>query len=539
MQAVRATDALQTTLAENTEKIEFLVAAVQDSADRQKRAAETVGSLEIQAAAIGDITKAVGDIAEQTGLLALNAALEATRAGEHGSGFAVVADEVRAFADITERRARDVAGITGTMGNDIRTIAERSRGAAARAAAASGRGSAVAESLVTLRAEMNAIAAGAQTILLALGDSETGAREAFGAAAQVAAAAEEQAAATAQAQRAVQQQSEALEQSQKTALSLAQVAESWLGGEAVAGDAKNGAGDSGEVAAAAEELSATIQQMAGAAGEILVAIDQISRGAHAQAAATQASMAAMAQIEKAAIATRDEAARAVDRAGFMAVQMAGNHDAVSGLGESLRDTMDQATCVLEIVEQLEASSQSIEKITDQIAMIAMQTNMLAVTGAVEAARSHEAGRGFAVVSADIRGLARDSGENAERIKDVVRQVQARIRAVRRSLEDIAEAARAEILRQGGILARLDSASADVASIKAGAADILAGTDEIVRAVGQVLGGAKQVAAAAEETSGAASDAAIAARQQARGAEDLAAAIEEIASLADELMMSDV
>jgi methyl-accepting chemotaxis protein len=79
--------------------------------------------------------------------------------------------------------------------------------------------------------------------------------------------------------------------------------------------------------------------------------------------------------------------------------------------------------------------------------------MLAVSGSVEAARAGDFGKGFAVVSKDIRSLARDSGENAGRIKDTVRAIQDQIAAVRRDLEQIISAAEVENQKNGETLSQ--------------------------------------------------------------------------------------
>ena len=127
---------------------------------------------------------------------------------------------------------------------------------------------------------------------------------------------------------------------------------------------------------------------------------------------------------------------------------------VSELSAGIARALETTRRGLGLMAGLEAVSRNVEKIVDGIGMVSIQTNMLAVSGSVEAARAGDLGKGFAVVSKDIRNLARDSGENAGRIKDTVRAIQDQIATVRKDLEQIVAAAEAENQRNALVLSNL-------------------------------------------------------------------------------------
>lgn len=210
------------------------------------------------------------------------------------------------------------------------------------------------------------------------------------------------------------------------------------------------------------------------------------------------------------------------------------NQAVSGLSSGVARSLETTRQSLALLAGLETVSRGVDKIVDSIGMFSVQTNMLAVNGSVEAARAGDFGKGFAVVSKDIRNLARDSGENAGRIKDMVRAIQDQIASVRKELERIVTAAEVESQRNTSVLSNLGAIMTDMHELVAGSQQILTGAEAILLSLKEGACGVQQVAAAAEEAGSAAAQAAAAARQQARGAEELAAAIEEIASLAEDI-----
>ena len=125
--------------------------------------AETVGALEGRSQDIAGIIAVIRSIADQTNLLALNAAIEAARAGEQGRGFAVVADEVRQLAERTSRSTGEIGGMISAIGSDVQSTVSNVQQA----------GSAVREGVAQLKASVagvDQIRQHAQHILLRISE---------------------------------------------------------------------------------------------------------------------------------------------------------------------------------------------------------------------------------------------------------------------------------------------------------------------------------------------------------------------------------
>ena len=117
----------ENTLDEFIVKLQTSVSHIEHGSQRQSELSTKVEDLNEQARNITEILTIINDIADQTNLLALNAAIEAARAGEHGRGFAVVADEVRKLAERTQKSLDEIRVSVNVINQNINNMSEQAK----------------------------------------------------------------------------------------------------------------------------------------------------------------------------------------------------------------------------------------------------------------------------------------------------------------------------------------------------------------------------------------------------------------------------
>jgi methyl-accepting chemotaxis protein len=510
--------------------MEILVKGVADSADSAIETAKMMVDLEKQSEEIGNIVQAVVRIADQTNLLALNAAIEAARAGEHGRGFAVVADEVRNLAEISERSAREIKDMVGEIQGEVRNVVGdiTSIGNTTKEEAEKGKG--ITKTLISIVKAMDSF----QKIAA---DSEKGinqildvSKDFLKMAETVATAAEQLSSSSEEARKGTEQQIRAFSDMSVAAQELANTAEELK----TSTDAQK---SDQELASMAEELSANIEEASSASQELSKAIEQIKEASELQSKETQTGAEIAEKIAANAKQVEVNAVEMQKQTGDMLKQIADNKIIIDLFIQNINLAGNNNLKAATGIRALDEKTRKIDKTVEAIMKVTIQTNMLAVSGSIEAARAGEHGKGFSVVAGDIRNLATESAENADKIKDLVRSLQYQIVKCTQDVELASKSALSEAEKAKISTNNLNKMEQDMNEVGKAMDETLKNAMESLAAIEQARKGVEQIGSAAEESSKAVDQAAGASEEQAKGLSDLAQAIEEIASLADEMQMN--
>jgi len=300
----------------------------------------------------------------------------------------------------------------------------------------------------------------------------------------------------------------------------------------------------GDVMQAVEVVSATSQELASSAEEmnasteqVSSAIQQISKGAQTQSLQVDESARSLKSISESV----EDAHLQTEKASVLA--KGATQKASAGM-VTVEGTVKKMEIIQKVVsesagaiERLGKRSEEIGEIVDVITNISEQTNLLALNAAIEAARAGDQGRGFAVVAEEVKNLAEDSREAAERIAKMIREVQndttKAVDAMKRGTSETAEG-----MSQVGLTGKAFKDILEITTQFVGSMEEL--TRKMESQSGYMVTAAKgvdDIASISEETASASEESAASTQELTASMEDMTARAQSLSEMATNMQRS--
>ena len=205
---------------------------------------------------------------------------------------------------------------------------------------------------------------------------------------------------------------------------------------------------------------------------------------------------------------------------------------------SMSEISDSSAKVYEIVADVEKQMGEITKIVELIRELANQTNLLALNAAIEAARAGDAGRGCAVVAAEVKALAQESRNSAERIEGMIGNLKNSTQHASQAMKESKSTVDQGATMVKETLQAFNRIATAVDGVAQGAADIAAATEEQAATTEEVTASMSEVAVLIQGTADEVTVAASASEESSAALDEIASMMDHVGQLAAEAMQAN-
>lgn len=291
-----------------------------------------------------------------------------------------------------------------------------------------------------------------------------------------------------------------------------------------------------QVLAASEELTASSEQSAQASVQVAETIINVASGAASQVSSVEGTVEVVQKMASAIHQITSNANSASTKSSETAKAASDGSEAVCQANNQMQLIQDSVTKSAEVVQKLGASSQQIGEFVDLISGIAGQTNLLALNAAIEAARAGEQGRGFAVVADEVRKLAEQSHEAAQKVTVIIRGIQLETNTAVTTMNqgNLEVTKGTKVIAATGerlnlIVSMVEQLNGQIQEISTASEELSAFSDEVVHSVDGVKTVAAETAADTETISATT-------EEQSASIQEIASSSHELSNMANELQM---